>query len=195
MTPAAPPSKSPPLRVLGVDPGSVTTGWGVVERQGETLRRIAGGCIRAKEGDDMPQRLARIFTELAAAIAQFQPHLAAVEEVFVSSNVSSALKLGQARGAAIAALSHGGLAVAEYTAMQVKKAVVGYGKAEKAQVQEMIRMLLALDKAPPQDAADALAVALCHLNHLNPAAAQPLGGAKSWRDWSPPAVSAKEAAR
>ena len=153
-------------RVIGIDPGSTVTGWGIVESKGVTLHHVANGCIRTLAQESMPQRLGTIFSELTRIIAEHHPHEAAVEEIFVSINVQSALKLGHARGVAIAAANNQGLPIHEYTALQVKKSVVGYGRAEKQQMQEMIRILLCMAKKAPQDAADALGVAICHLNHL-----------------------------
>lgn len=154
------------MRVIGIDPGTTSTGWGIVESNGRTLRHIANGCIRTQPGETLPGRLGKIFSELLRIVAEYQPQQAAVEEIFVSQNVQSALKLGHARGVAIAAVNHQGLPIHEYTALQVKKSVVGYGRAEKKQMQEMVRILLCMDKNAPQDAADALGVAVCHLNHL-----------------------------
>ncbi|MBF0140149.1 MAG: crossover junction endodeoxyribonuclease RuvC [Magnetococcales bacterium] len=152
------------MRVLGIDPGIAVTGWGVVESLGGKYRAVAHGCIRTNPDAGLPARLGEIVTGVNLVIAKYQPQLAAVEEIFVAQNPSSALKLGHARGAAIAAISLGGMDIFEYTALQVKKAVVGYGRAEKHQVQEMVKMLLAMSKPAPADAADALAAAVCHLN-------------------------------
>ncbi|MBF0273428.1 MAG: crossover junction endodeoxyribonuclease RuvC [Magnetococcales bacterium] len=150
-------------RVLGIDPGTTVTGWGVVESKGSGFGHVAHGCIRTSPDTPLPQRLGQIFTGLTAAIHAHRPEVVTVEEIFVSMNVQSALKLGQARGSAIVAANAQGLEVFEYTALQIKQAVVGYGRAEKSQVQAMVKMLLSLPAAPPQDAADALAGALCHL--------------------------------
>ncbi|MBF0108452.1 MAG: crossover junction endodeoxyribonuclease RuvC [Magnetococcales bacterium] len=152
------------MRVLGIDPGLSATGWGVVASNGNSFRAVAHGAIRSRTDRSLPERLDEIFTGLSLVIAQHRPQLAVVEEIFVARNPASALKLGHARGVAIAAACHGGLSVFEYSALQVKKAVVGYGRAEKHQVQEMVRMLLAMPKQAPMDAADALAAAVCHLN-------------------------------
>lgn len=154
------------MRVLGVDPGSTVTGWGIVDSQRGGLHHVVHGCIRTQPKTSLPQRLGEIFAALRGVILEYQPQAAAVEDVFVSVNVQSALKLGHARGVAIAAASHQGLSIHEYSALQVKKSVVGYGRAEKQQMQEMIRVLLCMPKKAPQDAADALAVAICHINHL-----------------------------
>lgn len=153
------------MRVLGIDPGTTATGWGVVEERGSTLHHLAHGTIRSHTDTPMPERLGEIFRALEQVIAHHQPQEVTVEEVFMASNPQSALKLGQARGVAIAAASRHDLPVFEYTAVEIKKSVVGYGKAEKQQVQEMVRMLLTLERAAPQDASDALAGAICHLHH------------------------------
>lgn len=151
----------PAIRILGIDPGSRITGYGVIESDGPRQVWLAHGRIRC--GDEaMPERLLQIFKELAEVIREYAPREAAIESVFVNRNVSSAIVLGQARGAAICALAHAGLSVAEYAPAQVKSAIVGQGRAEKAQVQHMVKALLKLREAPPADAADALAVALSH---------------------------------
>ncbi|MBF0096536.1 MAG: crossover junction endodeoxyribonuclease RuvC [Magnetococcales bacterium] len=157
------------MRVIGIDPGTTTTGWGIVESEGNRLRHIADGCIRTQTGESLPNRLGKIFRELTRVMTAYQPHQAVVEEIFVSQNVQSALKLGHARGVAIAAANQHGLPIHEYTALQIKKSVVGYGRAEKQQMQEMVRILLGMAKPAAQDAADALGVAICHINHLPPA--------------------------
>ena len=148
--------------MLGIDPGSRTTGYGVIE-EGETLRYVASGCIETTRGT-FPGRLADIFRGVEAVIAAHAPDEFVIEEVFVARNPQSALKLGQARGAAIAAAVDADLPVSEYAARSVKQAVVGTGRATKEQVQYMVRVLLSLSAAPPADAADALAVAICHVN-------------------------------
>ena len=150
-----------PLRILGIDPGLNRTGWGVIEADGQRLRAIACGVIRIPAGDLAP-RLAVILRELAAVIGTHAPRLAVVEKVFVNTNPQSTLLLGQARGAALCAAVQAGLDVHEYSALQVKQAVVGTGRAEKAQMQLMVTRLLALDAEPATDAADALACAICH---------------------------------
>lgn len=160
------------MRVLGIDPGTTVTGWGVVESIGSRFRHVAHGCIRTSPESPMPERLGRIFAGVSAVIRDHQPEAVTVEEIFVSANVQSALKLGHARGVAIVAADAAGLPVFEYTALQIKQAVVGFGRAEKQQVQAMIRMLLTLESAPPQDAADALAGALCHLQQSTSIAAR-----------------------
>ena len=148
--------------ILGIDPGSRKTGYGLISKQGNRLIHIDNGAIFTQSAKDFPQRLEQIFTGLSAIIAQYQPEVVAVEDVFLAKNAQSALKLGQARGAAIVAAVNVGLSVYEYTAMQVKQAVVGTGRAEKAQVQQMIKVLLNLPEIAQEDASDALAVAICH---------------------------------
>ena len=149
------------MRVLGIDPGSLATGYGVVTVEGSTLRRIGGGTIRAK-GDTLADRLAFLQLELTRAIAEFSPDTAALETIFSARNARSALVLGHARGVALAACGTALLDPAEYTPQQVKAAVTGYGRADKSQVMLMIQRLLGLVAKPPSDEADALAVAICH---------------------------------
>ena len=150
-----------PARVLGIDPGSRTTGYGLIDRDGNRMSYVASGCIRT-EGSDFHARLAQIYHGIETVIDDYGPAEVAVEEVFVARNPSSALKLGQARGAAIAAAIAHDMPVTGYAARRVKQAVVGTGRATKQQVQHMVKATLALSEAPAQDAADALAVALCH---------------------------------
>lgn len=154
-------SAAGPVRILGVDPGSRFTGVGVIEVHGERVRAVHHTVIRAGTGD-FPERLGIIFNGIRDLAAAHRPAFAAVETVFVSRNPSSAIKLGQARGAAVCALIDAGVEVAEYAPRAVKQALVGRGGADKVQVQHMVRVLLGLDEAPAEDAADALAVALCH---------------------------------
>lgn len=148
-------------RILGIDPGSVITGYGIVDSDGIRDFHIANGSVRIK-GDDLPGKLGFILEQVTDLIKQWQPVEVAIESVFVSKNPMSALKLGQARGAAICAAVQAGLPVSEYAPKQIKQAAVGYGAADKDQMQEMIRMLLSLDELPKPDAADGLAVAICH---------------------------------
>ncbi len=149
------------MRILGIDPGSRATGWGVVELSGSRLRRIDGGVIRPPDAL-LPERLAAIFAGLSAAIAASEPDAAALESIFSAKSPRSALLLGHARGVALLACELGALACAEYAPTQVKGAVVGFGAATKDQVQRMIQRLLGLGAPPPSDEADALAVAICH---------------------------------
>lgn len=152
---------SAPVRILGIDPGLRITGFGVLDKVGSQLQYVASGCIKTPDGE-LPQRLKVILDSLGEVIAVHQPQQAAVEKVFVNVNPQSTLLLGQARGAAICAAVLAHLPVAEYTALQVKQAVVGNGHAAKEQVQEMVRRLLNLSGTPSPDAADALACAICH---------------------------------
>jgi crossover junction endodeoxyribonuclease RuvC len=153
------------MRVLGVDPGLASTGYGVVEEADGDLRALAFGVIRTPAGRSLPSRLQAIYRGVRALAAEWGPVVASVEELFFSSNVRTAMGVGQARGVALLALADEGLEVAEYSPMTVKQAVTGYGSADKGQMQEMVRLLLDLGEPPrPDDAADALAVAICHLN-------------------------------
>ncbi|TCB68611.1 crossover junction endodeoxyribonuclease RuvC [Acinetobacter sp. ANC 4178] len=147
--------------IIGIDPGSRLTGYGIIEKDGQKLRFVDAGTIRT-ESKDMPERLKRIFAGVERIVKFHGPTEAAVEQVFMAQNPDSALKLGQARGAAIAALVNLDLQVAEYTARQIKQSVVGYGAADKEQVQMMVVKLLNLSVTPQADAADALAAAICH---------------------------------
>jgi len=151
------------MRVLGIDPGSVTTGYGLVEDRGSDLQAVAFGAITTQARTPFAQRLLRIYRELRAVVTTHRPDCAAVESVFFAQNVQSALRLGQARGVALLALAEEGLDIAEYAPREIKQAVTSYGHAGKAQVQEMVRILLHLPHLPqPADAADALALAICH---------------------------------
>jgi crossover junction endodeoxyribonuclease RuvC len=150
------------IRILGIDPGLGVTGYGVVEKEGAALAYVASGRIVSAERESLALRLGTILEGLAEVIASFRPGEVAVEKVFVNVNPNSTLLLGQARGAAICAAVMAQLPVSEYTALQVKKSVVGQGHARKEQVQEMVRRLLHLPAAPGTDAADALACAICH---------------------------------
>lgn len=151
-------------RILGIDPGSVKTGFGVIEITGLKASYVASGLIRIP-AVSFPERLGIIYRGIAEIIEQHQPHQVAVEEVFLAVNPNSALKLGQARGAAITAAVNAGLPVAEYAPRLIKKALVGTGGAKKEQIQFMVTSILRLSSQPSEDAADALAVALCHFHH------------------------------
>ncbi|MBI4754037.1 MAG: crossover junction endodeoxyribonuclease RuvC [Betaproteobacteria bacterium] len=150
------------MRILGIDPGLRNTGYGLIDRHGQRLAYVASGVIRTDDTRPLPQRLKELLDGVGEVIATWTPGQAAVEKVFVNVNPQSTLLLGQARGAAICALVSADLPVAEYTALQVKQAVVGNGHAAKEQVQHMVRRLLALPADPSADAADALACAICH---------------------------------
>ena len=152
------------MRILGVDPGLRTTGFGVLDQQGSSLRYVASGTIstQALASQALPDRIQALFDGLAEVVQRYQPDCAAVEIVFVNVNPQSTLLLGQARGALISALVHAKLPVAEYTALQMKQAVAGYGRADKMQIREMVRRLLDLPGLPSPDAADALGLAITH---------------------------------
>jgi crossover junction endodeoxyribonuclease RuvC len=149
------------MRILGIDPGLRITGFGVLDKIGQQLSYVTSGCIKTPDGE-LPERLKVILNSLCEVITLHQPQQAAIEKVFVNVNPQSTLLLGQARGAAICAVVLAGLPVAEYTALQVKQAVVGNGHAKKEQVQDMVQRLLKLSGSPSPDAADALACAICH---------------------------------
>ena len=148
-------------RILGIDPGSRVTGYGIIDQAGQQISYVASGCIRTS-GDAIAERLGIIFSGINTIIQEYLPDEMAIERVFMSKNADSALKLGQARGAAICASVHREVPVDEYAAREIKQAVVGNGGASKEQVQHMICVLLSLQKTPPADAADALGVAVCH---------------------------------
>lgn len=148
-------------RILGVDPGSRITGFGVIDIFKGKSTYVASGCIRT-EGGSLPERLRVIYLELQEVVQRYQPEEMAIEQVFMHRNADSALKLGQARGAAIASVVTGGIPVSEYTPRQIKQAIVGTGGGSKDQIQHMVSVLLELNAKPQADAADALAVALCH---------------------------------
>ncbi len=153
------------MRILGIDPGSRTAGYGLIDVAGESLHFVACGVIKVNPAQPFGARLLEIHTGIAEVIAGHSPQEAAIEEVFMAKNAGSALKLGHARGVLMLAALQAGLPLAEYSPRQIKQAAAGYGNADKAQMQHMVRVLLALDRAPSADAADALAVAICHANH------------------------------
>lgn len=156
------------MRVLGIDPGIAVTGYGIVEEKQRSLISIGWGTINTSSQKSFSQRLGRLFQRVNDLIKDYKPEALAVEEPFLARNVRMALNIGQARGAAILAGVNAGLEVASYTPLQVKLAVVGYGRAEKAQVQEMVKRLLNLEEIPhPDHAADALGLAICHLHTRN----------------------------
>ncbi|GFN35134.1 crossover junction endodeoxyribonuclease RuvC [Tepidimicrobium xylanilyticum] len=154
--------------ILGIDPGLAIVGYGVIEYKGNRYRLLDYGVIRTDSNIFFPQRLKLIYDELSSIIDRFNPADLAVEELFFNKNVKTAIQVGQARGVEILAAINKGLEVYEYTPLQIKQSVVGYGRAEKRQVQEMVKILLNLKEIPkPDDAADALAVAICHSSCLN----------------------------
>jgi crossover junction endodeoxyribonuclease RuvC len=165
------------MRVLGIDPGSLATGYGLVERLGPRVVHVAHGTLRPPRGAGLAERLAHLHAGLAREIERYRPDVAAVERIFAGRSAHSALVLGQARGVALAVAACAGIPVLEYAPAEIKQAVAGTGAAEKRQVQAMVRRLLALGDAPPADAADALAAALCHA-HRGPLAALAAFGAR-----------------
>lgn len=153
-------------RILGIDPGSRITGYGIVDSCGPDLRFISCGIIKSTPALKFPQRLKELYDGIDSLVKEFSPDFAAVEDIFFAKNPMSALKLGQARGAILMAVMSNFVPVDEFTAKQVKQAVAGYGQASKAQVQHMVRVLLGLTSSPSEDAADALGGAICFANHL-----------------------------
>lgn len=151
------------MRILGIDPGLANTGFGVIEHSGQSSRFLTCGCISTPSGDALAQRLSRIHDGLAAVIDEWKPDAACIEHLFFSANVRTAISVAQGRGVCILATAKASIPIFEYTPLQIKQAIVGYGRASKAQVQKMVKALLALQHLPATDhAADALAVALCH---------------------------------
>jgi len=174
------------VRIFGIDPGSLRTGYGCVESDGSRHRLIACGTIDAPRDASFPDKLLAIHDGLDALIARHRPDCVAVEDVFHARNVRSALLLGHARGVALLAATRAGVPVAAYSPAEIKRAVVGYGRAEKRQVQGMVKLLLGLDRPPsPHDVADALAVAICHLHNRPPAGvpARAVPGGRPVRNW------------
>jgi len=153
------------IRVIGIDPGSRITGYGLVDTDGFRHKYVSSGFIQIK-ADTLGDKLGIIFSEVSKIVSAWQPESMAIEQVFVKHNVDSALKLGQARGAAICAGVQAELPIGEYTPRAIKKAVVGSGAADKQQIQHMIQRLLGLDELPQSDEADALAIAICHAHHI-----------------------------
>ena len=153
------------IRVIGIDPGSRITGYGLVDTDGFRHKYVSSGFIQIK-ADTLGDKLGMIFSEVSKIVSTWQPESMAIEQVFVKHNVDSALKLGQARGAAICAGVQAELPIGEYTPRAIKKAVVGSGAADKQQIQHMIQRLLGLDELPQSDEADALAIAICHAHHI-----------------------------
>ena len=180
------------MKIFGIDPGSERTGYGCIEVIGSRHHLVICGSISAPARSTFPDKLQRIHSQLTLLLKKCQPESVAIENLFFSVNVRSALKLGHARGIALLAASEAGLPVAEYAPAEIKRAVVGYGRAEKDQVQQMIKLLLGLDLPPsPHDAADALAVAICHVHTATgiiaerAAAEKPATTMRSWRDYRP----------
>jgi crossover junction endodeoxyribonuclease RuvC len=180
------------MKIFGIDPGSERTGYGCIETIGSRHHLVIYGSLSAPARSTFPEKLKHIHGGLATLLAKHRPDCVAVETIFYSRNVRSALKLGHARGIALLAASEAGLSVVEYAPAEIKRAVVGYGRAEKHQVQQMIQLLLGLPTPPsPHDAADALAVAICHVHSATgvvaerAAAEKPSTTLRSWRDYRP----------
>ena len=152
------------MRILGIDPGTRITGYGIIDVEGNRLRHVDNGIVKTRSSDPLPIRLKAIFDGLTVVLKEFSPEAVAIEQVFMAKNPKAALTLGHARGTAVIASVNLNLEVHEYSALQVKSAVVGYGHAAKQQVQHMVKVLLNLPEVAQEDAADALAVAICHAN-------------------------------
>jgi len=180
-------------RVLGIDCGSAKTGYGVIDIKGSAAQVVASGVILVSAQLSFPERLKKIGDELGRLIETHSPDAVAVEEVFYSVNVKSALKLGQVRGVALFMAADAALPVYEYSPLQIKSSVVGYGRADKNQVQQMVKILLSLKELPPEDAADALAVALCHAHCAQ--TQEKLASARSGRTGPGPAARAVQSPR
>lgn len=151
--------------ILGLDPGTATTGYGIVKEEAGKLELVDYGCIETKAGIELSKRLGEIFDQLNSIIKKYDPHEIAIEELFFSANTKTAIAVGHARGVLMLASEKSGKAVAEYTPLQVKQSLVGYGRADKNQVQQMVKIFLNLKEIPkPDDAADALAIAICHIH-------------------------------
>jgi len=189
------------VRTFGIDPGSDRTGYGCIESAGSRHRVVTCGALSLKPGAPFPQKLLAIHEGLTALLLRHRPDCVAVETLFYARNVRSALRLGHVRGVAVLTASQAGLPVVEYSPAEVKRAVVGYGRAEKQQVQQMVRLLLGLGAVPtPHDVADALALAICHAHTAQSRLAGPPGPrgradaagpahrAQSWRQFRPPLV-------
>lgn len=181
------------MKIFGIDPGSERTGYGCVERSGSRHHLVLCGSLAAPPSASFPERLKHIHAGLVDLLAESRPDCVAVESIFHARNVRSALKLGHARGVALLAASEAGLQVVEYAPAEIKRAVVGYGRAEKSQIQQMVKLLLGLDRAPsPHDVADALAVAICHLHNSTGSVVEtvrrhraPRTTLRSWREYRP----------
>jgi crossover junction endodeoxyribonuclease RuvC len=180
------------VRIFGIDPGSDRTGYGCLDTDGRRHRLVMCGSLAAPAGTSFPDRLLAIHAGLAALLAEHHPDCVAIENIFHARNVRSALKLGHARGVALLAASEAGVPIVEYAPTEIKRAVVGFGRAEKHQVAEMVKLLLGLEAAPgPHDVADALAVAICHVHSSNGRVADAVKSAhsvsplRSWRHYRP----------
>jgi crossover junction endodeoxyribonuclease RuvC len=180
------------MKIFGIDPGSERTGYGCLESDGSRHRLVTCGFLSAKTTASFAERLLAIHLGLASLLAEHRPDIVAIENIFYARNVRSALKLGHARGVALLAASEAGVAVAEYTPAEIKRAVAGFGRAEKHQVGAMVKLLLGLDAVPsPHDVSDALAVAICHLHSSNARirdaseSTKPASRLTSWRAYRP----------
>ena len=180
------------MKIFGIDPGSERTGYGCLETDGTRHRLVVCGSLSAPAGTPFPDRLLAIHAGLAALLREHRPHCVAIENIFHARNVRSALKLGHARGVALLAASEARVPIVEYAPTEIKRAVVGFGRAEKHQVGQMVKLLLGLDAAPsPHDVADALAVAICHIHSSNGRVAEaaktarPASRLTTWRDYRP----------
>ncbi len=178
------------MRIFGIDPGSERTGYGCIDSDGGRCRLVAFGAVSVSARLPFADRLTGIYDELTRLLSTHRPACVAIEDIFYARNALSALKLGHARGVAMLAASKAGLAVTAYAPTEVKRAVVGYGRADKRQVQQMVMLLLGLDTAPtPYDASDALAIAVCHAHAAGgPLATRPvagIAGPRSWRQYRP----------
>lgn len=153
------------MRILGIDPGYAIMGWAVLDKKGNHFEAVDYGAATTDAGTEMPLRLQHLYSELCAVIAKYHPEEASIEELFFNTNAKTVIHVGEARGVAILACVNNGLRVNEYTPLQIKQALVGYGRADKKQVQEMVKAILNLDEVPkPDDTADAVAAAICHGN-------------------------------
>lgn len=151
------------MRILGIDPGTAITGFGVIDKDGQKLSLVTAGVVRTPPKQALPERLDTIFTEISSLIKECKPQQVAVEQLYFAKNVTTAMSVSHSRGVILLAARRAGLPIGEYTPLQVKQAITGYGRAEKAQIQAMVKNILGLEKIPkPDDAADALAVAICH---------------------------------
>ena len=181
------------MKIFGIDPGSERTGYGCIESSGSRHRLVVSGILSAPARATFPEKLLLIHRGLKALLERHRPECVAIENIFYAKNVRSALKLGHARGIALLAASQASIPVVEYSPAEIKRSVVGYGRAEKQQVQAMMRLLLGLDAAPsPHDVADALAVAICHIHTSTSAAGRAVAAAsaepravRSWRQYRP----------
>ena len=180
------------MRVFGIDPGSDRTGYGCVDSDGRRHSLVKCGAVRAAAAPTFPDQLSIIYRELTALLAEYRPECVAIENIFHAVNARSALKLGHARGVAMLAAIEAGVTVVEYTPAEIKRSVVGYGRAEKPQVAQMVKLLVGLDAIPkPHDATDALAVAICHLHNgqtvrsASAKASADRAAIKSWRQYRP----------